>query len=137
MGMEIRAGLHTGEIEIRNGDIGGIAVHIAARVEALASAGEVLVSRTVADLVAGSGIEFEDGGEHDLEGVPGTWRLLAVEDRGTASIANGAPRLAGAVHIGGDGNDTLRAPVTTPVSAGLAMPSHGGEERLGEFSAGI
>jgi class 3 adenylate cyclase len=80
MGVEIRAGLHTGEIEIRNGDIGGIAVHIAARVEALASAGEVLVSRTVVDLVAGSGIGFEDRGEHDLKGVPGTWRLFAVED---------------------------------------------------------
>lgn len=80
MGMEIRAGLHTGEIEIRSDDIGGIAVHIAARVEALAAAGEVLVSRTVVDLVAGSGIEFEDRGEHDLKGVPGSWRIFAVGD---------------------------------------------------------
>jgi class 3 adenylate cyclase len=79
-GVELRAGIHTGEIEQRNGDIGGIAVHLAARVQALAAAREVLVSRTVADLVAGSGITFSDRGEHELKGVPGRWRLLAVED---------------------------------------------------------
>jgi class 3 adenylate cyclase len=79
-GVELRAGIHTGEVEQRNGDIGGIAVHLAARVQALAAAREVLVSRTVADLVAGSGIAFSDRGEHELKGVPGRWRLLAVED---------------------------------------------------------
>jgi class 3 adenylate cyclase len=79
-GVELRAGIHTGEVEQRGGDIGGIAVHLAARVQALAEAREVLVSRTVADLVAGSGIAFSDRGEHELKGVPGRWRLLAVED---------------------------------------------------------
>jgi class 3 adenylate cyclase len=79
-GVELRSGIHTGEVEQRDGDIGGIAVHIAARVQALASPHEVLVSRTVADLVAGSGIEFSDRGEHELKGVPGRWRLLAVQD---------------------------------------------------------
>jgi class 3 adenylate cyclase len=78
-GVELRAGIHTGEIEQRDGDIGGIAVHLAARVQALAGEREVLVSRTVADLVAGSGIAFSDRGEHELKGVPGRWRLLAVD----------------------------------------------------------
>jgi class 3 adenylate cyclase len=79
LGIEVRAGLHTGECEMRNGDIAGIAVHTGARVSAKASAGEVLVSSTVKDLVAGSGIEFEDRGMHSLKGVPGEWRLFAVE----------------------------------------------------------
>ena len=74
----IRAGLHTGEVELRGDDVGGIAVHIGARVAALAGAHEVLVSRTVKDLVAGSGIEFEERGSHELKGVPGEWRLFAV-----------------------------------------------------------
>jgi len=79
LGIEIRTGLHTGEIELMGGgDVGGIAVHIGARVSALAGSGEVLVSSTVKDLIAGSGIEFEDRGEHALKGVPGEWRLFAV-----------------------------------------------------------
>lgn len=78
LGIEIRTGLHTGEVESMEDNIGGLAVHIGARVAAQAAGGEVLVSRTVADLVAGSGIEFEDRGEHELKGVPGTWRLFAV-----------------------------------------------------------
>jgi class 3 adenylate cyclase len=78
LGIRVRAGLHTGECEAMGEDIGGIAVHIAARVSALAGPGEVLVSRTVKDLVAGSGIEFTDRGEHTLKGVPDTWRLHAV-----------------------------------------------------------
>ena len=78
LGLEVRAGLHTGEVEIRGQDIGGIAVHIGARVAGLAGPGEVLVSRTVTDLVAGSGIEFADRGEHVLKGVPGQWTLFAV-----------------------------------------------------------
>jgi class 3 adenylate cyclase len=77
-GLEIRAGLHTGEIETRGQDVSGMAVHIAARVSALAVAGEVLVSRTVTDLVAGSGIKFESHGEHQLKGVPGSWQLFSV-----------------------------------------------------------
>ena len=72
--------MHTGEIELVGEDVDGIAVHTGARVAALARPGEVLVSSTVKDLVAGSGIEFEERGEHELKGVPGTWRLYAVRD---------------------------------------------------------
>jgi class 3 adenylate cyclase/pimeloyl-ACP methyl ester carboxylesterase len=78
LGIEIRAGLHTGECEVMDGDVGGIAVHTGARVSAEAEPGEVLVSSTVKDLVAGSGIEFQDRGSRDLKGVPGEWRLYAV-----------------------------------------------------------
>ena len=78
LGIEIRAGLHTGEVEVRGDDVGGIAVHIAARVQAAAAPGEVLVSRTVNDLVVGSGIGFVDRGTHALKGVPGEWQLFAV-----------------------------------------------------------
>jgi class 3 adenylate cyclase len=77
-GLEIRAGLHTGEVQVMEGDLGGIAVHIAARVAALAEGGEVLVSSTVKDLVAGSGMDFADRGTHVLKGVPDEWRLFAV-----------------------------------------------------------
>jgi class 3 adenylate cyclase len=78
LGIDVRAGLHTGEIEVTDDDIAGVAVHIGARVSALAGAREVLVSSTVRDLVAGSGIEFEDRGDHRLKGVPGSWRMYAV-----------------------------------------------------------
>jgi class 3 adenylate cyclase len=78
LGLELRAGLHTGECELSNGKVRGIAVHTGARVAALAEPGEVLVSSTVRDLVAGSGIVFEERGEHELKGVPGTWRLFAA-----------------------------------------------------------
>ena len=78
LGIAVRAGLHTGEVEVRGEDIGGIAVHIGARVAALAGPGEVLVPRTLTDLVAGSGITFEDRGDHQLKGVPGSWQLFAV-----------------------------------------------------------
>jgi pimeloyl-ACP methyl ester carboxylesterase len=78
LGVEVRAGLHAGECELMGEDIGGLAVHIGARVGALARAGEVLVSRTVKDLVIGSGFDFEDRGEHALKGVPGDWQLYAV-----------------------------------------------------------
>jgi class 3 adenylate cyclase len=78
LGIEVRAGLHTGECEIRGDDIGGIAVHIGARVSALAGPNDVLVSSTLRDLVIGSGLEFEDRGAHSLKGVPGEWRLFAV-----------------------------------------------------------
>jgi class 3 adenylate cyclase len=79
LGIEVRAGLHTGEVEVRGRDIGGIAVHIGQRVSAFAGPGEVLVSRTVTDLVAGSGLEFEERGEHELKGVPGKWAVYAVK----------------------------------------------------------
>jgi class 3 adenylate cyclase len=80
LGLEIRAGVHTGEVEIVGSDVAGIAVHTGARVAALAGPSEVLVSSTVKDLVAGSGLEFEERGEHELKGVQGTWRLYAVLD---------------------------------------------------------
>jgi class 3 adenylate cyclase len=79
LGIEIRAGLHTGELEAMDGDVGGMAVNIGARVSSLAGAGEVLVSGTVRDLVVGSGIEFADRGTHPLKGVPGEWRVYAVD----------------------------------------------------------
>ena len=78
LGIEIRAGVHTGEIELSDGDIPGIAVHIAARVIAAAQPSEVLVSNTVKDLAAGSAIEFSDRGAQVLKGVPDEWRLFAV-----------------------------------------------------------
>ena len=78
LGLELRAGVHTGEVELVDERIRGIAVHTGARVAASAEAGEVLVSQTVKDLVAGSGIEFEDRGTHELKGVPGEWRLFSV-----------------------------------------------------------
>jgi DNA-binding NarL/FixJ family response regulator len=80
VGVDVRIGLHAGEVELRGSDVGGIAVNIGARVAASGSAGEVLVSSTVRDLVAGSGIEFADRGEHVLKGVPGRWRLFSVHD---------------------------------------------------------
>jgi len=79
LGIEVRAGLHTGECEMMGDDVGGIAVHIGARVASLAGAGEVLVSSTVKDLVAGSGLRFSDGGSQTLKGVPGEWHIYAVE----------------------------------------------------------
>ena len=79
MGIAVRAGLHTGEVEMRGDDVSGVAVHIAQRVSAVAGPSEVLVSRTVVDLVAGSGIRFDDRGEHHLKGLDGPWQLFAVE----------------------------------------------------------
>jgi class 3 adenylate cyclase len=78
IGLEVRAGLHTGEVEVRGDRLAGIAVHTAARVSSLADPGEVLVSRTVKDLVAGSGIGFAERGSHVLKGVPGEWELFAA-----------------------------------------------------------
>jgi class 3 adenylate cyclase len=78
LGIVLRAGVHTGEVELRGDDIAGLGVNIASRIESLAQPGEILVSRTVTDLVAGSGLEFDDRGEHDLKGVPGRWQLYAA-----------------------------------------------------------
>jgi class 3 adenylate cyclase len=80
LGIEVRAGVHTGEIELRDDDIAGMGVHIAARVAALAQPSTVWVSRTVTDLVIGSGLTFTECGEHTLKGVPGSWALYAVSD---------------------------------------------------------
>jgi class 3 adenylate cyclase len=82
LGLEVRAGLHCGEIELGDHDVAGISVHIGERVASLADPNQVLVSRTVVDLLAGSDLEFHDRGEHDLKGVPGTWRLFEVATHG-------------------------------------------------------
>jgi class 3 adenylate cyclase len=78
LGLEVRAGVYTGECEVHERKVAGIAVSIGARVAAQAGPGEVLVSHTVKDLVAGSGLAFGERGEHELKGVPGTWRLYSV-----------------------------------------------------------
>jgi class 3 adenylate cyclase len=78
LGLEVKSGLHTGEVETINNKVGGIAVNIGARVAGMAAPSEVLVSQTVKDLVAGSGLVFEDAGEHELKGVPDRWRLFRV-----------------------------------------------------------
>jgi class 3 adenylate cyclase/pimeloyl-ACP methyl ester carboxylesterase len=91
LGLEIRAGVHTGECELHEGKVAGLAVVIGARVAAAAQGGEVLVSQTVKDLVAGAGLEFEERGEHELKGVPGSWRLYSVAD---VAAHGRAPRLA-------------------------------------------
>jgi class 3 adenylate cyclase len=78
IGLQIRAGLHTGEVELRDGDVGGIGVHIAARIVAAAQTGEILTSRTVRDLVVGSDIAAEDRGTHALKGIDGTWQLFTI-----------------------------------------------------------
>jgi class 3 adenylate cyclase len=79
LGLEVRVGLHAGEIERRHDDVAGIAVHLAQRIQGMAQPGEILVSRTVVDLVVGSDLQFEDRGEHDIRGIPGPWRLFAIE----------------------------------------------------------
>jgi class 3 adenylate cyclase len=79
LGMRVRAGVHTGEVELRGDDIGGLAVHVAARVAALAQSGEMLVTKVVTDLVAGADIRFQDRGEHALKGIKQSWHLFAHE----------------------------------------------------------
>jgi class 3 adenylate cyclase len=85
LGLEVRAGLHTGECELVDGKVAGIAVHTGARVAAAAHAGEVVVSSTVKDLVAGSRLDFRDRGLHELKGLPGKWRLYSVVGSSAAS----------------------------------------------------
>jgi class 3 adenylate cyclase len=80
LGLDVRVGLHTGECELIDGKVAGIAVHTGARVAAKADPGEVLVSSTVKDMVAGSGLVFEDRGAHELSGIPGEWHLYSVVD---------------------------------------------------------
>jgi class 3 adenylate cyclase len=80
LGLEIRAGIHTGEVELDGDRVSEIAVHIGARIVALADPGEILVSSTVKDLVAGSGLRFQDRGPTELKGVPGAWHLYVLED---------------------------------------------------------
>ena len=78
-GLELRVGVHTGECEQQGRTLTGMAVHIAARIQALAAPGEILVSNTVKDLVVGSGLQFQDRGQHALKGVPGEWHLFALD----------------------------------------------------------
>jgi class 3 adenylate cyclase len=80
IGLEVRVGIHTGEVERRGTELAGVAIHLARRVCETATPGEVLVSRTVVDLVAGSGLTFDDRGEHDLKGIPEPWRLFSVRN---------------------------------------------------------
>jgi class 3 adenylate cyclase len=88
-GLKVRAGLHTGECELLDDDVGGIAVHIGARVADLADEGEVLVSSTVKELVVGSGLSFGERGTHELRGVPGEWRLFALENGASGNGSSG------------------------------------------------
>jgi class 3 adenylate cyclase len=91
LGIELRAGVHTGECEAIGDDLGGLAVHIGARVGALAGPGEIVVSNTVKELVVGSGMQFADRGEHELKGVPGSWRVYALgEERAASARLDGA-----------------------------------------------
>ena len=78
LGMAVRAGVHIGECELLGDKVSGVAVHIGARVQSAASPNEILVSRTVKDLVVGSGLDFADRGEHELKGIPGTWQLFSA-----------------------------------------------------------
>jgi class 3 adenylate cyclase len=80
IGVDVRAGLHTGECELMGDDVGGMAVHIGARISALAGRGEVFASSTLRDAVLGSPLEFQDRGTHSLKGVPGEWRVFAAAD---------------------------------------------------------
>jgi class 3 adenylate cyclase len=125
LGIEIRAGLHTGELEAMDGDVSGMAVNIGARVSALADAGEVLVSGTVRDLVVGSGIEFSDRGTHPLKGVPGEWRLYAVDARarGSSRRRRGSCRGCGWQRACSGGS--------TPSCAGTATPPRASGVRAG------
>jgi class 3 adenylate cyclase/DNA-binding CsgD family transcriptional regulator len=97
IGLELRAGVHTGECEVLANDVAGIAVHLTARVEAVARPGEVITTSTVKDLVVGSGLEFEDRGPHHLEGVPGEWILYAARgDSERSSLATAPPHASAA-----------------------------------------
>ena len=132
LGIEIRAGIHTGECELMDNDIGGLAVHIAARILGQAGAGEILVSRTVRDLVVGSGTGFQDRGSVELRGVPGAWQLLAV-DRDGAPAGSAEARTGVNAHPwrsdrdasvrprrGGDG----KADTVDPPRRGPPLPRH-------------
>jgi class 3 adenylate cyclase len=102
LGMSLRAGVHTGECERRGDDLGGMAVHIGARVGALAEPGEILVTKTVVDLVVGSGLQFSGRGDHQLKGVPGTWRLFKVigdSDTERRSVASASAYMTGADRV--------------------------------------
>ena len=124
LGIGLRAGVHTGELERLGDDIGGMAVHIGARVGALAGAGEVLVSSTVKDLVIGSELYFEDRGEHDLKGVPGRWRVYALGDE-RREVRRHAPLGAAEDHM----------KLADRVAVQMAARAPGAARRIGRLAA--
>jgi hypothetical protein len=119
--LEVRSGVHTGECELVGDDVGGLAVHIGARIGAMAGAGEILVSSTVADLVVGSGMSFAERGEHELKGVPGLWKVLAVGD----SAARPEPLRAAAIE--------REMTVSDRVTVGLARRAPGPLRAMAEL----
>ena len=131
LGIEVRAGLHTGECEIRGDDIGGIAVHIGARVSALAAAERGLVSSTLRDLVIGSGLQFDERGAHELKGVPGEWQLFAVACLSARTVAVYSVRRQAVVEsaFGGFGFGGV-------VGAGVAAFGHHGAAVAGGLGGG-
>ena len=119
LGIKVRAGLHTGEVERTESDVLGIAVHLAARIMDTASASEVVISRTVKDLVAGSGIAFDDAGEHSLKGIEEKWQLFKVR---TICLTSG-PRSHAAVHEFGSGTTRTKT-MSAPMSAIMGKPEN-------------
>ncbi len=135
LGVSIRAGLHAGEAEAANQKIGGIAVVIASRVMSVAGPGEVLVSGTLRDLVAGSGLEFSDRGLHELKGVPGEWHLWALVREGTEA---GQDAIAGAVHVPGAGRARPGLPLPDkPSIAVLPFTNLSGDPEQDYFADGM
>jgi class 3 adenylate cyclase len=120
IGVQLRVGLHTGEVELRDGDVGGIAVHIAARVMAAAGPGEIFASRTVGDLTVGSDIVLDDRGTHRLRGVEGTWRLFAV----VGALA--VPPATGHVPVGWAGEPGVPTFRSRSGASGTARPDADG-----------
>jgi hypothetical protein len=114
LGIEIRAGLHTGEVEQIGPKVGGVAVHIGARVASQAAGSEVLVTRTVADLLSGSGIHFEDRGIRALKGIQGEWRLFAVDRQSAGAAAPAEPSP--------DPGTARRGPAEEPPARGVPAP---------------
>ena len=135
LGLSLRAGVHTGETEVIGRKIGGIAVHIAARVVAAAAAGEVLVSSTVRDLVSGSGLEFTDAGNHELKGVPGEWHLFALVRTDTTDSTGDSAALAsaGATRLADEREGRRIAPLWVALGAVAAVAILG----AAAYAAGI
>jgi class 3 adenylate cyclase len=121
VGLSIRAGIHTGEVEVLGEDIGGMAVHLAARVSALAGAGEVLVTSTVRDLVIGSDLHFTDRGRHALKGVPGEWQLLAAVGEAPAAVAEPIPTSMRAPTVTGRAMDVMAVKTPRLARAGARL----------------
>ena len=133
LGIEVRAGIHTGECEPRGDDVGGLAVHIGARILALAGPSEVLVSSTVRDLVTGSGLRFDDRGFHELRGVPGSWRLFALASAKSSARSERAPRQGFSIMLVDDHpmwRESLRKVVEHACTATVVAEASDGEEAI-------